>query len=123
MKRVNGAVALQGRTWPDRHTPPIPSNPRVRYRLGEADQAALVAAYEVGATGRQLAAQFGLARSTVILLLKEHGVVVRHPRLTPDEIAEIVRWFQSGVTQAEIGRRTGRDKGHVWHVLRRQGVL
>ena len=123
MKRRKRVAALQGQTWPDRDTPPPALNPRVRYRLGEADLDALVAAYEAGATGRQLATQFGLARSTVILLLKQRGIVVRHPRLTSDEIAEIVRWFQSGVTQAEIGRRIGRDKGHVWHVLRRQGVL
>jgi hypothetical protein len=40
----------------------------------------LVAAYGQGSTGRELAERHGLARSTVIALLRERGIAVRHPR-------------------------------------------
>lgn len=73
--------------------------------------------YKAGRTGRELAEQYGLARSTVIELLRKHGVAVRYPRVTPDEAAEMVRLYQSGVRQVDIAARFERDPGDIWHVV------
>jgi hypothetical protein len=64
-----------------------------------------------------------LARSTVIELLRKHGVAVRYPRVTPVEAAEMVRLYGTGVRQVDIAARFGRDPGNIWHVLKRAGVI
>jgi uncharacterized protein (DUF433 family) len=81
----------------------------------------LLADYQGGRTGRELAEQYGLARSTVIGLLRQHGVAVRHPRVTPDEVAEMVQLYRAGMRQVDIAARFGRDPGNIWHVLKRAG--
>jgi DNA-binding transcriptional regulator LsrR (DeoR family) len=63
----------------------------VNLRLDEQLMQQLLADYQGGRTGRELAERYGLARSTVIGLLRQHGVAVRYPRVTPDEAMEMVR--------------------------------
>jgi hypothetical protein len=69
-----------------------------------------------------LAERFDLARSTVVSLLRKQGISIRYPRLTPEQCIEIVRLYESGVSQAEIARQFGRDPGNIWHVLERAGL-
>jgi hypothetical protein len=83
----------------------------------------LLADYRAGRTGRQLAEQYGLARSTVIGLLRKHGVAVRFPRVTPEEAAEMVRLYRAGVRQVDIAAQFGRDPGNIWHMLKRAGAF
>jgi hypothetical protein len=83
----------------------------------------LLADYQAGSTCRQLAERYGLARSTVIGLLRKHGVEIRHPRVTQAEQAEMVQLYRAGVRQVDIAARFGRDPGNIWHVLKRAGVF
>ena len=83
----------------------------------------LLADYQGGSTGRQLAERYGLALSTVLSLISKHGMEIRYPRVTPAEQAEMVALYQSGVRQVEIAARFGRDPGNIWHVLKRAGVF
>jgi DNA-binding transcriptional regulator LsrR (DeoR family) len=62
----------------------------VNLRLDEQLVQQLLADYRAGRTGRQLAERYGLARSTVIGLLRKHGVEIRYPRITPAEQTEMV---------------------------------
>lgn len=96
---------------------------KLAVRLTDEQQRELVASYVAGASGRQLAERYSLARSSVLELLKSRGVVLRYPRLTAEERALVVRLYQLRVRQVDIARELGRDKGHIWHVLRRAGVL
>jgi hypothetical protein len=95
----------------------------VNLRLDEQVVQQLLADYKAGRTGRELAEQYGLARTTVIGLVRQHGVAVRNPRVTPDEAAEMVQLYQSGVRQVDIAARFGRDPGNIWHVLKRAGAF
>lgn len=123
IKRIKRLVMLAGRTFPARpETMPAPVR-RVNFRLNEQRVQQLLADYQAGCTGRELAEHYGLARSTVIRLLRQHGVAVRHPRVTPDEAAEMVRLYRSGVRQVDIGARFGRDPGNIWHLLKRAGAF
>lgn len=70
-----------------------------------------------------MAAQFGIARSTVIELLKARGVEVRHPRMNPAEQARAVELYRGGMTQKDIASQLGRSPCVIWHVLQRQGVV
>jgi DNA-binding IclR family transcriptional regulator len=95
----------------------------VNFRLDDQRVQQLLADYRTGCTGRELAEQYGLARSTVIGLLRQQGVMVRYPRVTPEEAAEMVQLYQAGVRQVDIAARYGRDPGNIWHVLKRAGAF
>ncbi len=92
-------------------------------RLGDQLVEQILADCQAGLTGRRLAERYGLARSTVIALLRKHGVAVRYPRVTPDEAAEMLRLYRAGVRQVDIAARFGRDPGNIWHVLKRSGAF
>ncbi|HEX2904271.1 MAG TPA: hypothetical protein VHO01_12515 [Jatrophihabitans sp.] len=96
---------------------------RLNLRVDAVIAAQIVADYEAGSTGRQLAERYGLARSTVIGLLRKHGAVVRYPRVTPEVGAEMLRLYRSGVRQVDIAQQFGRQPGNVWHVLKRLGAF
>ena len=57
----------------------------------------------------RLAERYGLARSTVIKLLKDGGVEVRHPRVSKSEAARIVTLYQQGFRQSDIAQQVGGD--------------
>jgi DNA-binding transcriptional regulator LsrR (DeoR family) len=83
----------------------------------------LVTDYEAGVSGRQLAERYGLARSTVLALLKERGAQVRYPRFTAADTEQAIRLYKQGVRQIDIARELGRSKSAVWHVLHRAGLV
>jgi hypothetical protein len=64
---------------------------QVAARLDEALVNELVREYRAGAKGRVLATQFGLARSTVLKLLKARGVAIRYPRPSEQEEGQVER--------------------------------
>ena len=74
-------------------------------------------------SGRQLAERYGLARSTVLALLKERGVGVRYPRFTEADTERAIALYKDGVRQIDIARELGRSKSAVWHVLHRAGLV
>lgn len=79
--------------------------------------------YESGESAGPVAASVGISRSALVDLLRSQGVRIRRERLTETQRAEIIGLYRSGITQADIARRVGRDPGHVWHVLRRAGIV
>jgi hypothetical protein len=93
MKRTKHCAALAGRSWSARPTVPSPAPRRLDIRLDERLVQQLLADYQAGSTGRQLAKRYGLARSTVIGLLRKHGIEIRYPRVTPTEQAEMVALY------------------------------
>lgn len=107
----------------DREASPEPVPWRVSARLSAKQQRELLEEYERGATGQELALQYGIARSAVIQFLRSRGATVRRPRLTDEELATVVALYQDGVRQIDIAKRLGRTKGAVWHALRRMGLL
>lgn len=123
IKRTNRCASLDGKSWSARPEVPSPAPRRLDIRLDEARLQQLLADYQAGSTGRQLAERYSLARSTVISLIRNHGVEVRHPRVTPDEAAEMVALHRAGVRQVDIAARFGRDPGNIWHVLKRAGAF
>jgi hypothetical protein len=123
LKRTRRILAMEQRSWPVRMPTVVQPQRRVADRLDEVMVAELVQGYLAGMPGRELAERFRLARSTIIKVLKDHGVAVRHPRVTPEAQAEMARLYQAGVRQVEIAEQFGRSPGLVWHVLERAGVF
>jgi DNA-directed RNA polymerase specialized sigma24 family protein len=122
VKRVKRTRALLDKRWPVRPTTVVSRPQKLARRLDAETVRAVVEAYEAGSTSRQLAEQFGLARNSVLTLLRKQGVSIRYPRLTAEQCAEIVRLYESGLSQVEIAHRFGCDPGNVWHVLERAGL-
>ena len=56
-------------------------------------------------TGQELAERYGVARSAVIQFLRSQGVPIRRPRLTEEELAQIVALYMDGVRQVDIEQR------------------
>lgn len=109
--------------WPNRQ-PSTKSTPRrVTARLTAEQQQSLLEDYEQGVTGQELADRCGIARSAVIQFLRSHGATIRRKRLSEAEMATIVQLYRSGVRQIDIARQLGRDKGLIWHALRRAGQI
>ena len=123
MRQVRRAAACAQRSWPDREQPTRTTPRRATRRLSEAELQDLVSTYQGGATGRELAERYGLARSTMIKLLKERSVEVRRPRVSEAEVTRIVGLYQQGFRQSDIARQLDRHKSLIWHVLRRAGLV
>lgn len=123
VKRVTRTAILGGRTWPNRDKTPAATTGRVAFRLDEMHIGRLVAEYLEGATCRQLAERYEVARSTVIELLKRRRVVVRHPRMSPTDAGSAVEMYRQGMRQIDIAAHLGRSKSVIWHVLQRAGVI
>ncbi|NWL12132.1 hypothetical protein DM793_12650 [Paenarthrobacter nitroguajacolicus] len=82
-----------------------------RYRLTDrftADELAqLVARYRAGEMSTALAREHGIAKSTFLRLLSEHGVRARPRGLTPAKENEILRLRRQGMVIREIAKRVG----------------
>ena len=83
----------------------------------------LVAEYAGGATAAELSQRYGLAKNSVIRLVRQAGKQVRHPRLSSSELARLVVLFQAGLTQRDIAEQLDRSPSAVWHSLRRLGLV
>jgi DNA-binding NarL/FixJ family response regulator len=78
--------------------------------------------YIEGANVNQLAAEFRCARQTVALRLKAHGVVMRNQPATPDEIAQVVELYASGLSLVDVAEKTRFSPKSVLNYLRAEGV-
>ncbi|MFW0768901.1 helix-turn-helix domain-containing protein [Arthrobacter koreensis] len=82
-----------------------------RYRLSDRftpeELAQLVARYQAGEMSTALAREKGIAKSTFLRLLAEHGVASRPRGLTPAKEKEIIRLRKQGMVIREIARRVG----------------
>jgi hypothetical protein len=95
------------------------SERRVTKRLDAKTIDSLVGEYLAGATAGEVGRRYGLAKSSVLRLVREAGERVRHPRLSATETAELVALYEAGLPQKEIAERLGRTPSAIWHCLRR----
>lgn len=90
--------------------------------LTDAEVNGLVAAYEAGATLRELAKQFHIHRVTVAAHLAGCGVPVRHRGLDAGQAKEATRLHQAGWALVQLSRRFEVDAQTVRQTIARQGV-
>ena len=123
MSRVRALLALDRSGWSER--PELESFVpfRIEQRLTDDQISQLVAEYQAGTSSRRLADRYGLARSTVITILKEREIKARYPRFTEAETDRVITLYQQGVRQIDIAHELGRSKSAVWHVLHRAGFV
>lgn len=66
--------------------------------MSDADRISVAARYAAGETSTALAAEYGVAKSTILRLLRENRVVVRRQPLTTEQVSEAVRLYESGLS-------------------------
>jgi len=99
------------------------SNPPQR-RLSPPDIDDLIAAYQAGATISQLAADYGVHRTTVAEHLDRHGVPRHHERTAwdADILNEAAELYATGLSLAGVAHQFGIDAQTVANRFRRAGV-
>jgi transposase-like protein len=103
------------------------SNPRrdtqVQRRFTTRDVDELVAGYETGATVNELAARFGVHRTTVMHHLHRHGVRGRSLRkLTDEQRADTAQRYRRGETLDELADRFSVAPSTIRRALEAAGV-
>ncbi len=79
-----------------------PSIRRSWKRLNEADRAAVVTRYTVGETSTALAAEYGVAKSTILGILRANNIVVRRQPLTAVQVSEAAQLYESGLSLSQV---------------------
>jgi DNA-directed RNA polymerase specialized sigma24 family protein len=96
---------------------------RISKRLDADAIERLVTEYVAGTPSAELGQRYGLAKSSVLRLVRGASERVRHPRLSVTETAQLIALYEAGLPQKDIAERLGRSPSAVWHVLRRHGLI
>jgi DNA-directed RNA polymerase specialized sigma24 family protein len=102
----------------------VPGRQRQAQRRLTAEQVQqLVAAYEGGDSIKELAARWGLHRTTVATQLRLAGVQIRRRQGLPDTLLdEAIRRYNDGWSCQRLADRYGCNATTVWKVLQQAGV-
>jgi transposase-like protein len=83
----------------------------------------VAACYNAGATVYELAAEFGCHRATIAERLKLAGVTMRHQPTTTEQVDEIVRLYESGLSMVKVAEQVGVSARTVFNYLGQRGVV
>lgn len=96
---VAGADTLPD-TAPDIHETRSPR--RKRKRLTGTERSQVAARYAAGETTTALAKDYGVAKSTIVGILRANNVVVRLQPLTAEQVSEAARLYESGLSLSQV---------------------
>lgn len=71
-------------------------------KLSDEARAEVVSRYEAGETSTALAAAYGVAKSTILGVLRANSVVVRRQPLTVEQVSEAARLYASGQSLSQV---------------------
>ena len=94
----------------------------VSRRVGPETVDRLVADYESGVPTTELTGRYGLAKSSVLKLLADRGVVMRRQGLSEAELTKAAQLYEQGLSVLDVGERIGRSSTVVWRALKKHGV-
>lgn len=116
---VTGAVApILALTRPDT-APPVANRPdtsldttprnaeikrphRKWNRLSDTARADVASRYSAGEDSTALAKEYGVAKSTILSILRAHSVVVRRRPLTKQQVSEAARLYEAGSSLSQV---------------------
>jgi hypothetical protein len=91
-------------------------------RLSDVQVQKMTTRYLEGATVYELAVEFDICRSKVSERLKVNGVIMRLSSPSDQEVCEMVRLYESGLSLAAVGKRVGASVGTVRRCVLARGV-
>jgi transposase-like protein len=71
-------------------------------RVTAETRAQVVARYSAGEASTVLAKEYNVAKSTIFSILRANNVVVRHQPMTPEQVAEAARLYESGLSLSQV---------------------
>lgn len=101
------------------------SRPRVRHgwnRLTDEQRVEVARRYEVGDTTTELAKAYGVAKSTIIGILRERNIVVRRQPMTPDQVRDAVGLYESGLSLSQVALQLNVNQETMRVAIIRAGV-
>lgn len=99
--------------------------PRVKRgwnRLNAEQQAAVVTRYSNGATSTALAEEYGVAKSTILRILREARVVVRRQPMTPEQVNEAAQLYEAGLSLSQVAKRLDVNQETMRTAILKAGV-
>ncbi len=82
----------------------------------------VVADYKAGKTVYELAVEHSCHRTTISAVLKRRGVVLRGATPTAEQVTEMIRLYESGLSLAKVGQRFGVHASTVLAHLRNASI-
>jgi hypothetical protein len=95
--------------------------PRSKRFLTAQDVTDIVDLYEAGETTQQIGNRYGISKTRVATVLREHGVTIRRQGLNHEQFSEAATLYAAGRSLAWLGARYGVSHTTVATALRRQG--
>ena len=120
---VDGAVAGMFETERE-PTQPVEaaSAPRRWTRLSHAERARVVERYEAGEMSTALATEFGVAKTTILAILREANVVRRRQSLTPQQVADATAHYERGCSLSQVAAKMSLKQDTIRLALKAAGV-
>lgn len=84
------------------------SEPTIRRpwtRLSDEVRADVATRYAAGETSTALAKEYGVAKSTILGILRAKNVVVRRQPLAPEQVSEATRLYESGLSLSQVAEQ------------------
>ncbi|WP_433657885.1 helix-turn-helix domain-containing protein [Nocardia sp. CA-128927] len=108
-------------TLPRRGIPPRAR--KLERRITDTDRAEIIDAYDTGSSAKQLAAQWQLAKASILTILRAAGANIRKQRrLTDEEIDHAITRYQHGESLQRIGDHLGVAHTTIRTALERRGI-
>lgn len=95
---------------------------RTKRHLSATDTADITARYEAGETTQQIGIRYGISKTRVSDVLRDHGITIRRQGLTTEQVTEAAALYATGQSLAPIGARFGVSHTTVAAALRDRGV-
>ena len=96
--------------------------PRSKRFLTADDLADIARRYEAGDTTEHIGNRYGISKTRVATVLREHGITLRRQGLTEEQISDAAAFYACGKSLAWIGARYDVSHTTVATTLRRRGV-
>lgn len=78
--------------------------------------------YAAGETSTALAAEYDVAKSTILGILRAHNVVVRRQTLTVEQVSEAARLYESGLSLSQVAGRLDVNQETMRMAILKAGV-
>lgn len=92
-------------------------------RLSAEDQVSVVARYSNGETSTTLAEEYGVAKSTILRILREARVVVRRQPMTLEQVSEAAQLYEAGLSLSQVAKRLDVNQETMRTAILKAGVV
>ncbi|WP_432733135.1 hypothetical protein [Microbacterium sp. MM2322] len=82
----------------------------------------MVERYEAGEMSTDLATELGVAKTTILAILREANVVRRRQSLTPGQVADATLLYESGRSLSQVAEKMSLKQDTIRLALKAAGV-